>query len=134
MLNPFPDLLVFGFFAPTILRVAAACVFLYVAYMQVQHREAMAKIPFPIVGNSLGMGVVWFAVAVELLLAAALVAGYYTQIAAIVGLVAAAKYFLFAKRWPTFSPISHGTSFFLFIILATLLLSGAGAGAFDLPL
>ena len=134
MLNPFPELLVFGFFAPTILRIAAATIFIYVAYMQTQHREAMAKIPFPIIGTSFGMGVVWFAVAVELALAGALIAGYYTQIAAIVGAIAAVKYFVFGKRWPTFSSISRGTSALLFIILVSLLLSGAGALAYDLPL
>ncbi|OGC81185.1 hypothetical protein A2943_00880 [Candidatus Adlerbacteria bacterium RIFCSPLOWO2_01_FULL_51_16] len=134
MLNPFPGLLDFGFFAPTILRIVVACVFLYVAYAQYQSREVMARIPFPIIGTSLGMGVVWVAIIVEIGLAASLVAGYYTQIAAIVGIVAAAKYFLFGKRWPTFSPISRGTAFLLFIILASLLLSGAGGFAYDLPL
>ncbi len=134
MLNPFPELLVYGFFAPTILRIAAAFIFLYVAYMQAQHREIMAKIPFPVVGNSLGMGVVWFAVAVELALSAALVIGYSTQAAAIIGMIAAAKYFFFGRRWPTFAPISRGTAILLFVILASLLLSGAGGLAYDLPL
>ena len=134
MLNPFPGLLDFGFFAPTMLRIAAACVFLYVAYMQVQHREAMAKIPFPLIGTSLGMGVVWFAAGVEFLLAAMLAVGYYTQIAALVGMVAAIKCFIYGHKWPTFSVISRGTSVLLFIILASLLLSGAGGFAYDLPL
>lgn len=134
MLNPFPELLVFGFFAPTLLRLAAAGVFLYVVSAQWERREAMAKIPFPIIGTSWGMGVVWVAVIIELIIAGMLLAGYYTQIAALLGMVAATKYFYFEKWWPTFAPLSRVTSVLLFVILISLLLSGAGALAYDLPL
>jgi uncharacterized membrane protein YphA (DoxX/SURF4 family) len=136
MFNPFPELLVFGFwgFPQTLLRLAAAGVFIYIAYHQYQHREAMAKIPFPIVGTRLGMNAVWAALAFEAAFAAALVVGYYTQVVALLGMVAAAKYFYFGRDWPTFAPISRGTSALLFVILLTLLISGAGAFAYDLPL
>lgn len=136
VLNPFPGILAVGMwgYPQTLLRIAVALVFLYVAYEQYQRRDAMAKIPFPIIGTVFGMGVVWFAIIVELLIGGALIAGYYTQIAAIFGALAAAKYFIFGNRWPTVAPISRGTSFLLFIILISLFLSGAGAFAYDLPL
>jgi hypothetical protein len=125
---------VFGFFAPTLLRVAAAAVFLFVAYEQYQRREQMAKIPFPIVGTSLGMNAVWLALVAEIIIAGMLIAGYYTQFAAIAGMAAAVKYLYFGRQWPTFAPLSRGTVVLLFIILFTLLISGAGALAYDLPL
>lgn len=134
MVNPFPELLVFGFFAPTILRLAAAGVFFYVVYQQWERREHLAKIPFPVIGTSLGMNIVWVALGIEIAIGGMLLAGYYTQIAALLGMVAAAKFFYFEKWWPTFAPLSRGTSALLFIILLSLLVSGAGAMAYDLPL
>lgn len=134
MLNPFPSLLVFGFFVPTILRITAAAVFFYVVRHQWEHKEQIAKIPFPIVGTTLGMNLVWFALIVEVVIAASLIAGYCTQVGALLGAVAAAKYFYFGREWPTFAPLSRGTSALLFVILITLIFSGAGALAYDLPL
>lgn len=134
MLNPFPELLVFSFFAPTILRLAAAGVFLYVVYMQYQERESFSKIPFPYIGNRFGTQIMWLTFAVELVIAAMLIAGYYTQIAALLGIITVAKYLYYGRRWPTFAPLSRGTCALLLVILATLLLSGAGAFAYDLPL
>lgn len=132
MLNPFPELLVYGFFAPTLLRIAAALVFVYVAWVQISRRDEIALIRYPLIGG--GMWTVWLSVAWEGVVAGGLFLGYYTQIAAIIGLLAAAKYFIWKRRWPAPIPISRIASVLLFVILLSLLLSGAGALAFDLPL
>lgn len=132
MLNPFPELLAYGFFAPTLLRVAAGLVFLYVASQHYARREAFGEINFPLVGHK--TWTVWFAIVVEVVVGAMLVAGYYTQIAALVGVIAAAKYFFFRRYGPSFAPLSSIASVLLLVICLSLLLSGAGALAFDLPL
>ena len=63
-----------------------------------------------------------------------LAAGYYTQIAALLGAIGAFKAFLFTKRYPEIIPFSRSTYILLIAILLSLLLTGAGAIAFDLRL
>ncbi|TSC68699.1 MAG: hypothetical protein G01um101456_527 [Parcubacteria group bacterium Gr01-1014_56] len=132
MLNPFPSLLIYGFFAPTLLRVAAACVLLYIVAIQFRRKEELAKTNFPIIGT-VG-AVVWVKIIVEAAIAVALFFGYYTQIAAVLGSIVALKQLIFAHTYSAWVPVSRGTSALLLLILLSLLLTGAGAFAFDLPL
>ena len=133
MLNTFPNLLMFSFFAPTVLRVAAACVLLFIVAKHFRRREELAKTKIPLIGT-IGSGIVWIKIMVEVAIAGALFFGYYAQIAAILGSVVALKQLIYAHKYPLWVPIARGTSVLLFIILLSLLLTGAGALAFDLPL
>ena len=132
MFNPFPELLMLGFFAPTLLRFAAALVFAYLAYRHFENRAKASRIVFPLVGS--GSWIVWFAILSEVAVAAALFAGYYTQIAALVGMVIALKHIVWRGKYPGFFWITRSAAFLLFVICLSLLASGAGALAFDLPL
>lgn len=132
MLNPFPDLLVLGFFAPTLVRIAAAGVFLYVGYTHWKGRAALCQTRFPIIGQ--GKWIAWFSVAVHLAIGASLFFGYDTQIGALVGGIAAVKGILFSSMYRSAFPFSRSTYVLLLAICLSLLLSGAGAFAFDLPL
>lgn len=132
MLNTFPQLLTYGFFAPTLLRAAAALVFLYMAYIVYQHRAQAAQTPLPIVGvQSWAPG---FTIAVYTAIGLMLLAGYYTQIGAILGAIAAFKELFWGKRLQMLFPLSRSTSFLLLVVCLSLLVTGAGALAFDLPL
>lgn len=133
MLNPFPELLVYQILAPTLLRIAAACVLCYIAVKQFQRKEELAKTKFPIIGT-VGAVVVWIKIIAELLIAGALFFGYYTQVAAILGSIVALKQLMWTRLYPRWVPTSRGTSALLLVILLSLLLTGAGAFAFDLPL
>jgi hypothetical protein len=132
MLNPFPDLLTFSFFAPTILRLATAGAFAYGAYFLWVHRMRIAERRFPLVGHAPWLGAS-LAVA-HALLAVMLGAGYYTQIAALLGGLGTVKALFLIRRYPELFPLSRGTYVLLLIMLLSLLLTGAGALAFDLPL
>ncbi len=132
MLNPLPELLVFQLLAPTMLRVAAAIVFAYLAYRHFEHREDIAATRFPIIGR--GAWIVWLAIVVELATAAALFFGYATQIAAIVGALGALKHIVWRGKFPNFFWLTRSAAFLLLVICLSLLLTGAGAFAFDLPL
>ncbi len=132
MLNTFPSMLVFGFFAPTILRIAVAGFFFYIAYDQIRRRENIANIPFSLVGK--GAWIPLLTAVVYFCLGSMLLVGYYTQIAALLGILGAIKNMWLVQTRPTFIPLSMGSVFLIFIILCTLLLSGAGALALDLPL
>jgi uncharacterized membrane protein YphA (DoxX/SURF4 family) len=132
MLNPFPDLLVFGFFAPTLLRFAVAAVLAYLAYTHFKNRQALGVLQFPVVGKA--QRVVWLAIAVEAAVALGLFFGYYTQIFALLGALVMLKRVVWGKKYPTFFVLARGTALLLLVICLSLLLTGAGAFAFDLPL
>ncbi len=136
MLNPFPTLLYLTFFAPTLLRIAAAVVFFYLAYHTLRRKDAIAAARFPL--GLTGSWIVWLAVLAELLIAVCLFAGLYTQWAAILAALGALKALAYRRLWPELSllvfPISSGTSFLLLVISLSLIITGAGAFAFDIPL
>ena len=132
MLNPFPSLFFLSFFAPTILRVAAACVMAYIAYTHILNREAIAKTHFPLIGA--GAWVAWVSIIVEILVGASLFFGYGTQYAAILLALIALKYMVWAGKYPKYFIYSRSTAFLLLVIALSLLLTGAGAMAMDLPL
>lgn len=132
MLNPFPELLTYSFFAPTIVRVAAAALFLYVGYRHWKGRESICQTRFPVIGQ--GAWIAWLSTAVQLAIGASLLFGYYTQIGALVGSLAAVKGILFGRVYPSAFPLSRATYALLLAACLSLLLSGAGAFAFDLPL
>ena len=51
MFNPFPGLLTYSFFAPTLLRVAAAFAMFYIAYTINNDRDGILATHFPFVGK-----------------------------------------------------------------------------------
>ncbi len=132
MLNTFPNLLVLGFFAPTLLRAAVACLFFYAAYSAYKHREAASRLRFPLIGEASWAG--GFTMLMYSSIGLALLLGYYTQIAAILAGLTSIKGLLFCKRFGPLFPYQRSTYVLLFIICLSLLVSGAGALAYDLPL
>ncbi len=132
MLNPFPNLLFLSYFAPTLLRLAAALVIAFVAYTHIKNRGALSNTKFPIVGK--GAWIVWASIVVEAAVAAGLLFGYGTQLAALLGAVLGLKYSAWAGRYPQFFVLSRIASLLLLVICLSLLVTGAGAFAMDLPL
>jgi uncharacterized membrane protein YphA (DoxX/SURF4 family) len=132
MLNPFPDLLVLGFFAPTLVRVAVAAVFIYAGISHWKQREAIGRMRFPIIGS--GEWVAWGSILFHLGVGAALLFGYYTQIAALLGLIGSLKALAFRSHYPHVFIYNRATYVLLAAVCLSLMLSGAGALAFDLPL
>lgn len=132
MLNPFPELLALRFFAPTLLRLVAALLLFYTAYVIFQKRDEVAHIRFPIIGKV--PGVAGIASVIYTVLALMLTAGYYTQIAALLAGIGSLKSLFLIKRYPALVPLSRSTHVLLFVLFLSLLISGAGAYAFDVPL
>jgi len=132
MLNPFPQLLDFAFFAPLLLRVAVAVVLFYVAYQQYRNRDKIAKLPLPIVGRNSW----WCAVSIifHTVVGALLLFGYYTQIAALLAIVGCIKGLWLNHRHPSVVILPNSAVILLLVICLSLLLTGAGALAIDLPL
>jgi uncharacterized membrane protein YphA (DoxX/SURF4 family) len=132
MLNPFPQLLVLSFFAPTLLRAAAALVFFYLALSHFKNRAAIAGTRWPVWGT--GAWIPWVATVADSVVGAGLLAGYWTQVAALLGALLGLKYAFWAGRYETYFVLSRTAALLLAVICLSLLLTGAGALAFDVPL
>jgi uncharacterized membrane protein YphA (DoxX/SURF4 family) len=133
MLNTFPNLLTYGFFAPAILRVLVALSFFYIAYAQASRRKEIAELKIQIIGHVDQTMVLISSLAIAAT-GLALFLGWHTQIAAIVGILVALKHAIYAKKYPRLIPLCRLEYIYLLVILLTLLISGAGAFAMDVPL
>ena len=114
MLSPLPELFFLSPIATTLIRITVATVFALAAWKHFADNETREK-----------------AVSVlEGIVATALAVGFYTQIAAIVGTLVACAW-LYA---PTLRPLPKSTVLLILVMCITLVVTGAGAFAFDLPL
>ncbi len=134
MLNPFPELLTFSFFAPTLLRVAVGLVFAYLAWHHFSARRACAGEIEMFVSRSLAGGLCTIYALIEALVALGLVIGLYTQVAALVGAVITLKILVLKRSFHQTAPLSRTAYALVCIICISLLVTGAGAYALDLPL
>ena len=134
MLNPFPDLLTYSLLAPLILRVAAGLIFIDLGVLLFKNEKELwtvslsaLKIPRPQIAiKVLGC--------VEIIGGLMLIVGFYTQIAALVlALLTFAEAYIEYKE-PVFLKRNFVFYFMLLAITLSLLFSGAGAFAIDLPL
>ena len=132
MLSLFPQLLFLAPFSTTLLRVSAGIVILLVAWIHVSKREELSHIDFFVIGRGPWIPIV--AAILEFAIAAALIAGIYAQLAALLGALAALKSLIWKSRFGGFFPLPQSTSALLFVICLSLVFSGAGIFAFDLPL
>lgn len=114
MLSIFPELLFLAPFAAFLMRVALGGVFTYAAMRHLQSSDGTLRS---------------FAV-FEAALATALLAGAWTQPAAILSMLLIGTWFAFPKLRTT----APGTATLSLLIALSLLLTGAGPLAFDLPL
>jgi uncharacterized membrane protein YphA (DoxX/SURF4 family) len=133
MPNPIPDLLVFGLLAPFLLRVAVGLMFLNAGIKKLRRRSWMIAL---FERKNLTPAAVYSSVfgAVEVVSGALLAVGLLTQIASLVTL-AVSVFMLYEKStYPAETPGSRGVFLLLCVISLSLLFSGAGAFAFDLPL
>jgi uncharacterized membrane protein YphA (DoxX/SURF4 family) len=134
MLNPFPDLLTYSRLAPLIIRVAAGMVFIDLGVLAFRGEKerlasflAIFKIPRPDIAVKVLGGI-------EIAGGAMLIAGFYTQVAALVlGLITLIEAYVEYKE-PVI--LKRNLVFYVMLLsmLTSLLFSGAGAFAFDIPL
>ena len=131
MLNVFPGLLTYSFFAPTLLRVVVASLFAYELYSQYQNRHEISKLRYPLLR---GPVVFWSAAVVGALIIVALLFGYFTQYAAIAGATLSFWGTMQLKRDAGLFCLPRTTYVLMLAICLSLLATGAGALALDLPL
>lgn len=125
MFNPFPTLLSFSFFAPLILRVVAGSIFLkdgitYATQQPKTHKTYSALHGLSGIVHTLG-GIM-------------LILGFYTQIAGLILGITTLLRGVFSYRDSERTRKQSSYYFLLSAICFSLMLSGAGAFAIDLPL
>lgn len=132
MLSLFPQILFLAPFSATLLRLTAGLVFLYLAYSHYRNRRAVAEELSSLVGAAGTITLLYCLI--EFAIAAAFIAGAWTQLAALVGFIVALKVLLLRKSLRELKPLSPLSYGLLAVICLSLVLTGAGAFAFDLPL
>jgi len=123
MLNPFPELLSWSYFAPFALRIVLALYFITLALTTYRHHHKKAD----------GMNYSVLAT-IELIVGSLLLAGFYTQIA---GAVAAAFGLIGLTLRFKKSPAAPESAWFYLlaaVVALSLIVLGAGPFAFDIPL
>ncbi|MEK7081499.1 MAG: DoxX family protein [Patescibacteria group bacterium] len=132
MLNPFPELLTFGLLSPFIIRICLGAVFVRHGYFKLFKNRDEAVKNFGIAGEWTKILVIAIG-SIELIGGIMLLAGFLTQVAAfsLAALVLAIAIF---KKVAGISGRNLGFMAFLFLTLVSLLFSGAGFFAFDVPL
>lgn len=134
MLNPFPELLVYSMLAPFLLRIIAGFIFIDLGILLFKGEKERwllslntLHIPNPkLVVKILGV--------IEIVGGVALLLGAYTQIAALI--LALLTFIEIYIEYKNPEVIKRTFVFYLLVLVITLslLFSGAGAFAFDLPL
>ncbi|TSC87022.1 MAG: hypothetical protein G01um10148_127 [Parcubacteria group bacterium Gr01-1014_8] len=114
MLSLFPELLFLAPFSALVIRVAVAVIFAFSAWTRMQSEQTLLKV----------FG------AIDAILAVMFLSGGYTQLAALIGAVCAIAWL----SRTSIRPLPVSTVWLALIMCISLLVTGAGPFAFDLPL
>ncbi len=133
MLSLFPQLLFLAPAGVALLRISAGLMFIYWAHVYWRDNQRMATERFPIIGSAPSSLIIVGAL-ISAVLGVLLLLGIWTQVVALLGMLGALKNIIWSKRYPGVFPFSRDASFLLFVVCASLVVSGAGAFAFDFPL
>ena len=118
MLSLFPTLLGYEMIAPFILRLTLGGIFILWAYRKVKHRKSSEDT---------------LMACLELVVGVLLVIGLYTQLAAIVSSLILLNRLVYKVKTKTFFTDGVNYYFIVLVISLSLLVTGPGAFAFDLP-
>ena len=134
MLSLFPSLLDFGLFAPTLLRLVAGFIFIDLGYLVLTSEKSS----WDWLCNAIGLkpSVLWRKILgyIEIIGGALLVLGLYTQGAALGLAILVFIELIIEYKEPTFLKRDLAFYAMLLVITLSLLLTGPGLIAFDLPL
>lgn len=134
MLNPFPDLLTYSQLAPFILRVIIGLIFLNAAFLKFGKEKVEWRRRFEALGLRPGDILVAIYALLQFAAGIMLIVGFYTQIAALVAAVFSGTELYI--EYKNAAVLKRDLVFYIliFAIAISLLLTGAGKFAFDIPL
>ena len=129
--NTFPFLLSLSFFVPVLFRVSCTTVFILLAQRHVNEYKNINKLLVPLVGK-LSEFIVQMFIAIEVIVALMLFAGWHTQIAGILATALSIKFLV--VRPHSLSPFGKMVPSLLLIMSLSLIITGSGAFGLDIPL
>lgn len=134
MLNPFPELLSYGLLAPFLLRIVLGFIFIDLGFLKFKTEKTRWIASFETLGIKPADFFVPLYAVLQIIGGLMLLMGFYTQIAAL-GFVILTGIELLIE-WKTREILKRDLVFYLllFVISLSILITGAGAFAFDLPL
>jgi len=137
MLNIFPDLLFLQLLAPFMLRIAVGVMFVWIGYSYLFKDRVAVIAQISSKWPKIAKFSVLFGGTLEVITGIFLIVGLYTQAAAIAGALIAVDT-LFGKFFykELDKALKYSKVFYILILIVSLslIVSGAGAFAFDLPL
>jgi uncharacterized membrane protein YphA (DoxX/SURF4 family) len=134
MLNPFPDLLNYALLAPFILRLVVGLIFLDLGILKFRSEKSRWMATFDTLGLRPSDLFVPIYGGLQVIGGLMFIFGLYTQLAALFFVLSTgAELYI---EWKAKDVLKRDLVFYLliFVISLSLLLTGAGAFAFDLPL
>lgn len=134
MLNPFPELLTYTIIAPFLLRVVVGVIFIDLGGMLFRNEKNSFIEAFKILRIPNPKKAVKILGIVEIIGGISLVLGAYTQISALILSLITLKELYIEYRDPNILKRNIVFYVLLFTITVSLLLTGAGAFAIDIPL
>ncbi len=133
MLTLFPDLLNYSFFGPTIIRLTLGCILLTLAYQHLTAREHIChemRARFGLLAPAISFGLPTLGATVGALI----VTGLFTQVAAFFTILLSVKFWVVRRTYRSIATPGALALVLMGAIALSLLLTGPGALAFDLPL
>ena len=134
MLSIFPFLLSYKLLAPFILRLTLGAIFVDYGWAKINRQKAEKVAFFETIGLKPGLTYVWIIALIEIATGLLLAVGFLTQIAALIAAIILIISILLKKKDPASFESSSCLFIVCLIISLSLLLTGAGSLAFDLPL
>jgi len=134
MLNPFPELLNYALLAPLILRLVVGLIFLDLGFLKFKSEKARWIASFETLSIRPADFFVALYGALQVIGGVMFIFGAWTQVAALFFVVSTGLEL--AVEWKAKEVLKRDMTFYLllFVISLSLLLTGAGAYAIDLPL
>jgi putative oxidoreductase len=134
MLNPFPDLLNYALLAPFILRAVVGLIFLDLGFLKFKAEKQRWLASFETLGLRPADFFVPLYGALQIVGGLLLILGLYTQVAALFFVLSTGAELFVETRAQSVLKRDYTFYLLLFVISISLLLTGAGAFAFDIPL
>jgi putative oxidoreductase len=134
MLNPFPDLLTYSTFGPFVLRLVLGLIFIDLGVLKFRAEKQSWINTFKSLSLKPAEHLVTLYAVLEILGGILLVLGLWTQVAALAFVIFTGIELYI--EWTEGAVLKRNITFYvlLFVIALSLLVTGAGAFAFDLPL
>jgi putative oxidoreductase len=134
MLSVFPFLLTYQLAAPLLLRLTLGLILANFGWTKLRRQKAEKAAFFETIGLRPGIIWVWIIALVEIVAGLFLIAGFLTQIAALTAAIILIAAIFLKKKHPASFESGLCLLSICLVIALSLLLTGPGFFAFDLPL